>query len=397
MNAVMNFENLKYLVDQIIGQLSEVTDPQYIKDSLEGRAIAKEKWPTDRGYCFGTPDYKSKYPPPQGLHFNIREVISFREKEAILFFQLIISTNEGEEKARLNIRWASLKSGYGLSRGYIKRLRKYFYQWKEYFYNKRDNEDKNSDHSEISLVVCREVDNLIIVGSEPRKEFDEICLQAGIYLLRHGILEKQAQGELYRLFEEVIKKFPIYKKVEKLELDTIKVFEKIVDIFKVPFNANSFKIYLKLHIHGLVRKEPALIKVTDPDDPDDPDSTSTSSYPDLEGHHRLIKGNDRWGIPEQTLYTLIRRGKVHAKKKFGRYVYDNDLYEQVWSLRKEKKKWEYLTNLLAEKRNIPKKSAQTSIQRWRKKGLSLEEIEERVEMTKPRKYLISRYKSDNRL
>lgn len=376
----MGIENIKFIADQIISYLNRVRNNKYRKDNRRSLLQAKEQileatnWYADDILGYDICDFKSKYPKPKNLQYPylIREISSISRQD-ILYFQLILhSKRRADKPIVLTIRWTPLKKQDQIS----ERGRPIKHKGKRVL--PRAREDIHRDR--------RDLRNLIIIGTNPN--FDQLCLQIGIYLRRERIFRDK--WALYEIFQRVAK-------TVKRNVDDIIVFEKLIKNFMIPNRAESLKTYLAMLLKEIQTHErpvnaPSisdLYSITDDSFPyesreildKENEENSKNKYND----YTVYQTRDTFGISLPTLYTWIRRGKVRVPKKKNKYDYRNADHEEIEGLRielEERRKWIDVSNLLAKElsgqRKIPIESSKRTLRRWKKKGLTTREMADKI-------------------
>lgn len=209
--------------------------------------------------------------------------------------------------------------------------------------------------------------NVVIVRNSLDIDRDELCLQIGCYLAKNGILNDAAGWELYRIFQKYVKNnFTVYwRKIENTG-KYLTVFKNLCSNFMISFDVNCFKSYLGITLYGMYipEKREAILRQAD--------LKLSGDLP-----CKLELGS--------SFYDPIYLGKVQAKKEKGKYIDIPAILEQIKKLKEQKEIKQSMAETLASKRGIGKKSAMRTIQRWRKEGLSEEEMARRCLEARPRR------------
>lgn len=174
--------------------------------------------------------------------------------------------------------------------------------------------------------------------------FNEIALLTGIYLHRNELLDSTfILDPFYKyLISEYFK-----RDIDLFNLDDPDKFIYLVNNFNYPFYKGSIRAYIKQLLFNKIARKEEIIP----------------------------------GLPNQTLYSWIRRGKLHLNKNGNYYQYDNieiNKIESLNKLRKERNEFREIGNLLAQiyssNKGIKLDSAKRNIRRWRRKNKSWKEI-----------------------
>ncbi|GJM15560.1 MAG: hypothetical protein DHS20C13_08870 [Thermodesulfobacteriota bacterium] len=186
--------------------------------------------------------------------------------------------------------------------------------------------------------------NLIIINHST--DIEEISLQLGICLYRQGLTDKWV---VFDLFQSLLRQQgQLYDLTDAYDLE--KIFNLLIERFCLPNNAQSFRAYLKMLSKDLKRQ---------------------------------INKNDidMFGIPKSTIYRWIRENKLSVPKLNGYYEWSQINKSELIGLSNRRKSRGTITELIrlySEKRNIKFESAKRTIKRWKRKGLSIRDIAERI-------------------
>ncbi|MGH7800997.1 MAG: hypothetical protein ACREOW_10290 [Thermodesulfobacteriota bacterium] len=322
----MDIENLKYIGDQILGYLSLLRDKTFMETLREGIEFDFREYGSFPVSVGCTAKFTSNYPRPEDVGITCRVVPTHpldnydltNLKEKRFYFQLTIKDKITNKMVRLSIRLSTIMKVF-------------------------DNM-KRTHASIIRQTVTKQIGfkNLIIVDSK-NPDLNEICLQLGIYLFREGLFNDK--WVLYGLYQEVVKSL-----VKDIDLDDTAIFDRLLKRFLIPSHVRSFRIYLNIMLKELKSQE--------------------------------FKKQDRFGLPKQTIYTLIRRGYIHVPKEKGKYNYnDGTLYMEIQVYKKNKDNritLQDFAKILSENREITIESAERTLRRWKAKGLTLQQIAQQI-------------------
>lgn len=326
----MNVSGLNFIIDQILGQLQVFPEGKF----HEGQLVEYMRvFPGGEAYK------KANYPSKHRRPCNLR---IYEHKNSFLLRGI---DEETRKKIILSIRCNPLSD-------------------KSLLKTRRKNYRRARDFAEQKL----EYKNLIVIEKR-RINQDDLRLLAGIYLARDGVIER---NDIWELFEEFIRKS--YRTSWQDGGTPFEVFhEYLLKNFKIPTSIRAFRSYLCLIWKKEIKNNLPGIKI----DQKILESKFSNEQNEIENPYVTPSMN----VPESTKYEWMKLGKIKGVKRKGwRYELPDDFEEQIEKLaeKKEEKRLlaEMARSITAEGQKV--KSTQRKLQRWRKRGLSIEEISIRL-------------------
>jgi len=354
----MNSENLKYIADLII---------HYVKGIEAGsiNALSLEDYFLTDGTttAWDKLESPSEYPKPDNLSaLLVIKRIANLDRVPYCSFDLLFDNNK--PTTTINVRWHPFKKIYHRSSKGRKPIPR------QCFFGLRgtiDLKEKKLYLSDDLKYLPAEFRNLIIVDTDERqsqRELLEVALQVGIYFLREGVFKKEM--ELYPLFIKATNRF---KKNEGQ--DDTNIFKRLLKRYLIPTQATSFRAYMYAMLNEVRRQSTSHAIGT------------TKNVEFYGGEDINVEGSGQYicGVPNQTVYTLIRRGKLKIPPNgYNHYDWEKGKgeIENYKKQRGEGKLQKALANRIADEKNIAYRSAQRQIQRLKKQGLTLREIIEKL-------------------
>jgi len=354
----MDISGLEYIADQIIGHL-KVFQP--------GNTLTHEK-----------ANYPSERQKPCDIHiWNVANHNQFH----------ISGRLEAGKDIRICIRCEPVKN-----KAVLKTRRKRYREVRDYLAS----EDL---HYKNLIIVDRRL-------TRRSKYYQDLCMQLGIYLARDGIIDKY---RVYIFLENFIKQYysKQWKETGNISID---IFTKnLLGNYKIPPKYTAFRSFLGLTLKkDIFIAESGRMKIAEtkegnksdsfdyvldskqanrynPSDYEKALSNSGNYFDDFSNNAGQWEGRFKHA-PNSTVYEWIKSGKILGVKGKGRLrEYPKDFGSQLRKLAtrvKEKKRLSELAEYATpEGKNA--RSTQRKFQRWRKNGLSLQEIAEKVGITNP--------------
>lgn len=298
----MNYENIIYLADQILGHIKEGWDQQ------------RKTW-----------QISAIYPSKAGKPFNVR---IYHTPDPSFFY---VNWKINEKPGHLTI--------------HLKRLKEEDYRWK--CRKKTRSKAGKRIRAEESALRFK---NIIILPENPSE--DELCLQAGCYLIRDGFLDNAEKWKIYKLFDKYVSKhlLPLWLKISKAP-EGHKAFENLCKYFKIPADEKDFYKYLKTTFTGIAK---TLYKKS-------PDYFNYNAKKEL----------------GSTFYAWIYSGKIKPQKVKGKYVLTPEISIQLEKYLDDKKQHgDERKGLIefAKEKGMNPESLLRNARRWRRKGILQEKV-----------------------
>ena len=198
----MNYENIIYLADQILGHI-------------------KEGWIQQRG----TWQFRVAYPSAAGKPFNVR--IYHTPDTSFFYVNWTVKKKSGQ--LTIHLKPLSRADNWWLCRK-----------------KTRSKAGKRIRAEESRL----QFKNIIMLAKDSSR--DELCLQIGCYLTRDGFLDNATEWKIRELFNKYASKhfFSVWRKINESP-EGLKAFDNLCSYFNIPADAKSFCKYLKSTFTGI--------------------------------------------------------------------------------------------------------------------------------------------------